>query len=228
MGGSSGIGEATASLFAAGGAEVIITGREREKLLSAQARSGAARAEVVDGTQAPALAAFFQDLGGFDHLVLAMSGRAGAGPFATLSLGKLRAGFDAKFWAYLETLQAALPMLKGSATLIGAGSARAALPGTAGLAAINGALEAMVLPLAVELAPVRVNGVSPGIIDTPWWDAMPPQAKEQFMRQAANSLPVGRVGHPLDVAQAIVMLAGNGFMTGTVIEVDGGGHLARA
>jgi NAD(P)-dependent dehydrogenase (short-subunit alcohol dehydrogenase family) len=227
MGGSSGIGEATARLFAAGGAEVIITGRDGAKLAPAQTRSGASRGAVVDGSVPAAVAQFFAGLGAFDHLVLALSGGKGAGPFGVLSLDELRAGFEGKFWAHLTTLQAALPMLRGSVTLISAGSARSALPGTAGLAAINGALEAMVGPLAAELAPIRVNAVSPGVIDTPWWDEMPREAKEQFMLQAAHSLPVARVGRPEDVAAAIVMLAHNGFITGTVVEVDGGGHLAR-
>ena len=225
--GSSGIGEATAKLFAARGAEVVITGRDESKLGRAQAACGASRAEVVDGTVPAALNAFFAKLGPFDHLVLSLSGGKGAGAFGQLELGGLRAAFEAKFWAYVQILQAALPTLRASATLVSAGSARAALAGTSGLAAINGALEAMVAPLAAELAPIRVNAVSPGVIDTPWWDAMPETAKHQFMGQAARSLPVGRVGRPEDVAEAIVMLAGNGFITGTVVEVDGGGHLAR-
>lgn len=83
-------------------------------------------------------------------------------------------------------------------------------------------------PLAAELAPTRVNAVSPGIVDTPWWDAMPKPARDQFMQQAAQGLPVRRIGKPDDIAQAIVMVATNGFMTGTVVEVDGSGHLARA
>lgn len=168
MGGSSGIGEATAKLFATRGAEVVITGRDQAKLAHAQTATGASKAEVVDGTVPDAVTAFFARLGPFDHLVLSLSGGKGAGPFGQLDLGELRAGFEAKFWAYVQILQAALPTLRVSATLVSAGSARAALAGTSGLAAINGALEAMVAPLAAELAPIRVNAVSPGVIDTPW------------------------------------------------------------
>ena len=116
---------------------------------------------------------------------------------------------------------------RSSVTLVSAASARAAIPGTAGLAAINGAIEAMVRPLAIELAPVRINAVSPGVIDTPWWDALPAQAKRGVFAQTCASLPVGRVGRPDDVAAAIAMVATNGFMTGTVIEVAGGAQLAR-
>jgi NAD(P)-dependent dehydrogenase (short-subunit alcohol dehydrogenase family) len=99
------------------------------------------------------------------------------------------------------------------------------MPGTAGLAAINGAIEAAVPTLAKELAPTRINAVSPGVIDTPWWDAMPEEAKATIFRQAAERLPVRRVGRPEDVAQAIVFLVHDSFVTGTIIEVDGGGHL---
>jgi NAD(P)-dependent dehydrogenase (short-subunit alcohol dehydrogenase family) len=88
------------------------------------------------------------------------------------------------------------------------------MPGTAGLAAINGAIEAMVRPLAAELAPLRVNAVSPGIIDTPWWDVMPADAKESYFRRAAETLPARRVGAAADVAEAIVMIARNPYVTG--------------
>lgn len=90
----------------------------------------------------------------------------------------MRGAFDAKFWAQLTSAQVALPHLApdGSITFIGAASARSSIPGTAGLAAVNGAIEAMVKPLAVELAPIRVNAVSPGITDTPWWSGMSPTA----------------------------------------------------
>jgi NAD(P)-dependent dehydrogenase (short-subunit alcohol dehydrogenase family) len=99
---------------------------------------------------------------------------------------------------------------------------RAALPGTAGLAAVNGALEAMVPPLAVELAPLRVNAVSPGVIETPWWDGMPAEERTAMFAEHAAALPVGRVGRPEDVAQAILLTATNGFVTGSVVECNGG------
>jgi NAD(P)-dependent dehydrogenase (short-subunit alcohol dehydrogenase family) len=85
----------------------------------------------------------------------------------------------------------------------------------------------VVRPLAAELAPIRVNAVSPGIVDTPWWDAMPAEQKQASFQKAAASLPVGHVGQPDDVAAAIVMLACNAFITGIVLEVSGGVSLAR-
>lgn len=226
-GGSSGIGEATARQFVAIGAQVSITGRDPARLAAARARLGAIHTELLDGRDAAASRAFFERLGPFDHLVLALTGGKGAGPFSTLSLDDLRSGLEAKLFAQLTTLQAALPVLRQSVTFMTAASARAAMPGTAGLAAVNGALEAMVRPLAAELAPIRVNAVSPGVVDTPWWDAMPAERKQAHFQQAASSLPVGRVGQPDEVASAIVMIACNGFITGTVLDVAGGATLAR-
>ncbi|RYE89334.1 MAG: SDR family oxidoreductase [Myxococcales bacterium] len=225
MGGTSGIGEATASLLHRAGLEVTIGGRDPDRLAATLRRLPGVRGEQVDGANPEKARHFFAAIGPFDHLVLSLSGGKGAGLLATLSLDDLRSGFEAKLFAHLTSLQAALPYVRSSVTLVGAVSARAALRGTAGLAAINGAVEALVRPLAAELAPVRVNAVSPGVIDTPWWDAMPKDVRQNHFAQAASTLPVGRVGHPDDVAQAIVMLARNGFVTGSVLEVAGGAHL---
>ncbi|MFE4362071.1 MULTISPECIES: SDR family oxidoreductase [unclassified Kitasatospora] len=228
MGGSSGIGEATATAFAADGAEVVVTGRDRDRLDAAVARiGGKTTGHPLDATDPAALAAFFATTGVVDHLVVAVSGAAGAGPFAQLDLAELAAGFDAKFWPQVRVLQAALPHLRedGSVTLITAASARAAFPGTAGLAAINGALEAMVPPLAVELAPLRVNAVSPGVIDTPWWDRVPAEQRAALFEGLAATTPVGRVGRAEDVARAIHLLAANGFVTGVVLDCTGGANL---
>ncbi|SNR89737.1 SDR family oxidoreductase [Actinomadura mexicana] len=221
-GGTSGIGAATARLFAGQGADAVVTGRDAERL--AEAAADGLTARRLDAASAEEVAAFFAEDTVYDHLVLALSGGAGAGPLATLDLADLRAGFEAKFWLHLRLVQAALPRLAagGSVTFVTASSARAALPGTAGLAAINGALEAMVPPLAAELAPLRVNAVSPGVIETPWWDAMPAEQRAAMFAEHAAALPVGRVGRPEDVAQAILLTATNGFITGNVVECNGG------
>ncbi len=229
FGGSSGIGFAAAQRFASRGSSVVITGRAQAKLENAVARLGdGAGYAVCDARDRNAARDFFEAREPIDHLVLSMSGGAGAGPFATLDLDVLRGGFDAKFWAVANVLQAALPSLATAAsiTLVSAVSARAARAGTAGLAAINGAIEAMVGPLASELSPRRINAVSPGVVATPWWDRFSEAEREAIFAAEARTLPVRRVGDADDVAAAIVMLAENGFMTGTVIECDGGAHLA--
>ncbi|MFE2956781.1 SDR family oxidoreductase [Nocardia tengchongensis] len=229
MGGSSGIGEATATVFAAAGAEVVITGRGRDKLDAAVARIGGdTTGYAVDATDQAALDAFFAQVGAIDHLVISVSGSAGSGPFAELDLEQLAAGFDGKFWPQVRILKAALPHLDscGSVTLVTAGSSRSAFPGTSGLAAINGALDAMVPPLAVELAPLRINAVSPGVVDTPWWDRVPEAQRTALFDGLVATTPVGRVGRPEDIARAIHMLATNGFITGVVLDANGGTSLA--
>ncbi|MFC0039822.1 SDR family oxidoreductase [Actinomadura rayongensis] len=224
MGGGSGIGAATAALFAARGAEVVITGRDEARLAATAGEKITARR--LDAAVDDDVTAFFAGDAEYDDLVLALSGGAGAGPFADLDLAGLRRAFDEKFWLHLGVLQAALPRLRGSVTFITASSARAALAGTAGLAAVNGALEAMVGPLATELAPLRVNAVSPGVVATPWWDGLPADQREAMFAEHAAKLPVGRIGRPEDVAEAVVFAATNGFTTGQVIAVNGGLSLA--
>jgi NAD(P)-dependent dehydrogenase (short-subunit alcohol dehydrogenase family) len=99
------------------------------------------------------------------------------------------------------------------------------MPGTAGIAAVNGAVESLVKPLAVELAPIRVNGVSPGVVDTPWWDAMPDDARRGYFAQAAQVLPTRHIATADDVAEVVAVAATNANLTGTVIEADGGARL---
>ena len=225
MGGASGIGLSTAKLASAAGAQVIITGRNSEKLKNALAElSSSAKGVVVDAKSSEALQNFYLDIGKFDHLVLSMSGKVGGGSFKSLNSELLHQAFDAKFFPYFLAIQYGLQTLNktGSIVLVTAGSARSSFVGTSGLAAINGALEAMIPPLTLELKPLRINAVSPGIINTPWWNAMPKDQREHTFAQIAVNTPVGRIGHPDDIAQAILFLLENTYMAGTIIECDGG------
>lgn len=227
VGGTSGIGLATARLLSARGATVHVTGRSAHRLDAVRASAPELRPHQVDGTSRPDMDLLFGEIGDIDWLVLAMSGGAGAGTIASLDLDALRGAFEAKFWGHLTSVQAVLPHISrhGSITFISAGSARSAIPATAGLAAVNGAVEALVKPLAVELAPIRVNAVSPGLVDTPWWSAMPDEARESYFAQAEKALPVGRVASAEDVAESVVLAATNRNLTGTIIESDGGARL---
>ncbi len=232
IGGSAGIGEAAARAFAARGAAVTVTGRAKERLDQAARRIGhPVQVAELDATDRGALDAFFAATGTTDHLVITASpGAVGVGPVAALDEAALRQAFDGKVFAHVKAIQAALPQLRpdGSVTITTAASARAAFPGTAGLAAANGALEAMIGPLAVELAPLRVNAVSPGVIDTHWWGGMPDDQRQAYFGAVAAVTPVRRIGKPEDVADAIVYLAGAGFVTGTVLECTGGSNLTAA
>ena len=230
IGASHGIGEEIARAFAADGADVLISGRSKERLDAAAERIGhPVRVFAADARhQSDVDALFAATENKIDHLVLAVSGgMVGMGTLAELTDEALREGFEGKVFAQLRILKAALPHLApdASVTFIGAGSSRAAFAGTTALAAANGALDAAVRPLATELAPVRVNSVAPGVIDTPWWHPLG-ENREGFMEQTAANTPVGRVGQPQDVAEAVLFLAGNGFTTGVVLDVNGGTTLA--
>lgn len=227
VGGSSGIGLATARLLRTHDATVHVTGRNRSRLDALRVTDPELVLHQADGTARAAMDSLCAEIGQIDWLVLTMSGGEGAGAFASLDLDALRGAFEAKFWGYLTSMQAALPHLAadGSITLVSAGSARASIPGSAGLAAVNGAIEAMIKPLAVELAPVRVNAISPGPVDTHWWSALPDEVRRDFFAAMGETLPVGRVATAEDVAESVVLAATNRNLTGTVIETDGGARL---
>ncbi|MBS0029212.1 SDR family oxidoreductase [Chitinophaga sp. 22321] len=223
-GGSSGIGLATAALLAKEKANVVVTGRSAAKLADAAKMHPGIQTVAMDSNNRKELDQFFSSQDSVDHLVIALSGAKGAGKFSELSLKDLREGFEGKFWPQLNTLQAALPYISkgGSITLITAISATSQAPGVSGLAAINGALELMIPSIAKEIQPLRINAVSPGVVNTGWWDFLPADAKADTFREYAAYTPVGRVGEPEDVADTITFLMRNGNITGTVIRCDGG------
>ena len=229
IGGTSGIGLASARRLADLGLKVTIAGRDQRRLAAArEALSGKADALPLDAADRAQVGDFFQTVGAFDHLVLALGSGRGFGPFATLDLGEVRRGFEEKVWPHLNCAQAALPTIRkdGSITFISAVSAEMAAPGTAGLAAANGALTVVTPILAAELKPLRVNAVTPGVVDTPWWDFVDAEQRRAVFADYAGKSPVGRVGKPDDIAGAIAFLIANSFVTGHVLTCDGGLRLA--
>lgn len=226
LGGSTGIGLASAQHFSGLGFQVTITGRDAAKLEAAK-KTPAIATVAADASDADAMRKAFREIGPFDHLVLAFGSRKGLGPFASIDIKDVEQGFKEKVFSQFACAQAALPHLRkdGSIVFVAAVSAHGAAPGTAGIGSQNAAVAAFVPILAAELKPLRVNGVSPGIIDTPWWDWLPPDQKSAAFSDFASKLPVGRVGRPEDIASAIGFLVTNGFMTGHVIVSDGGMRL---
>jgi NAD(P)-dependent dehydrogenase (short-subunit alcohol dehydrogenase family) len=223
-GGSSGIGLATARLLSSQNALVTVTGRDAAKLEKAKKEFPAINTALLDSGNSLALQEFFLANGTFHHLVIALSGAKGGGAFSFLSLADLREGFESKFWPHLQTIQAALPYLEkdGSITIITAASTTSRLPGTSGLAAINGALEMMIPILAKEFQPLRINAVSPGVIDTNWWNFLNEQDKNATFEQFSKQVCVGRVGQPEEVASAILSVISNGYINGTILSCNGG------
>ena len=225
VGGSTGIGLATARLAAARGHEVAINGRSEEVLrAAAQSIEGDVHWFAADFRNAEAMTEAFRDFGPFDHLVLAGACEPAPGAFRETSAERLRAAFEGKVFAYWSCLQLALPRLRadGSVTMLGGLASRIGAPNLAGVSAVNGAITQMLLTLCRELAPLRVNAVSPGIIDTPAWSGVPPNIREGAFAKGAQAAAVGRIGRPEEVADAILFLVGNRFTNGALLDVDGG------
>ncbi|MEV0536151.1 SDR family oxidoreductase [Kitasatospora sp. NPDC050463] len=227
VGGTSGIGLATARLLQARGAMVHIAGRSKERLDALAVTDADLVGHRADAGSPDEMSALAEATGSIDWLVLAAGGSEGPGPVADLDLTMLRRAFEAKFWPHVTTIQAVLPHLTpdGSITLLSAVTARTGMPGTAGIAALNGAVEALVKPLAAELAPIRVNAVSPGLVDTPWWNGLPEDAKHEYFAQTAAALPVRHIASAQEIAEVVALAATNANLTGTIIETDGGARL---
>lgn len=228
IGGGSGIGLASARALAAAGADVLIAGRTEARLREAAA--GAApplRWRVLDASVEDEVVRFFAAEAPLDHLVLCANAGGTIGPFAGLDSAAMRRYFDNKLWAYLHALKHVAGALRpgGSVTLVNGAASQLAAPGMGALAVVNGGLDALVRPLALELAPTRVNAIAPGVIETPYWDKLDAAARADFYAAAARGVPVRRTGRAEDVADAVLFLAGNRYVTGTVLLVDGGRHL---
>ncbi|MGO4378739.1 SDR family oxidoreductase [Pseudoduganella sp. RAF19] len=226
VGGSSGIGAAAAKSLAALGAEVTIASRNAGKLEAAAAEiGGAVRTAILDTSDDSALEAFFAAQDAFDHVVVSAAQTA-SGPVKQLALVDAYAAMNSKFWGAYRVARAARIRQGGSLTLVSGflsvrPSKTSVLQG-----AINAALEALTRGLALELSPVRVNAVSPGLVATPLWAGLSEEKREAMYEGAAVRLPAQRVGQPEDIANAITYLVTTPYATGSTVLVDGGGAIA--
>jgi NAD(P)-dependent dehydrogenase (short-subunit alcohol dehydrogenase family) len=230
IGGSSGIGLAAAQQFAGRGATVAISGRSAEKLEHAKATMGGnVSAEAFDGADEARMASFLAGVGPIDYLIVTAGGGGITGPLASLDLAEFRRAFERKFWVQVAAAKTGGPRVKpgGSMTFVTGIFGLKAVKGNSGVSAVNGALNAMIGPMAIEFAPVRVNAISPGLIDTPYWERMQPEARARLFAERARNHLVGRVGTSKEVADLVLAVALNAFMSGVVIPLDGGFLLAE-
>ncbi|MFF3643721.1 SDR family NAD(P)-dependent oxidoreductase [Streptomyces sp. NPDC002564] len=227
-GAGGGIGLATAELVARRGARVVLTDRSadvvRPHAERIRERTGAETAfRALDVTDGAAVEEVMGSVGTIDHLLTCASGNVIA-PFGELTEERVRQFFEIKWWGQYRCLRAALPYMPkdtGSVTLVSGYLYRKADPGYFAFAAVNGAVEAAVTSLAMELAPLRVNALAPGPTDT-HAHLMSAERHRAYREEIAGRLPVGRPGAAAEVAHAAAYLMENTFTTGTTLDVDGG------
>lgn len=225
-GGSSGIGLATArDALVEGAGEVLLLARSRDRLDAAARELGdRVDALVLDVTDEDAVATAFAAIGAFDHLVTAAAGTY-RGHIAETDTAAAKALFESKYWGQHHCLKHGGPRVRpgGSVTLFSGWISRKPMVGTGTLAAIDAAIEALARVAALELAPVRVNALVPGQIETPLWSArLGEEQRRAYFARLGAELPVGRAGTAEDVAHAVLFLMTNSFTTAAVLDVDGG------
>jgi NAD(P)-dependent dehydrogenase (short-subunit alcohol dehydrogenase family) len=218
LGGTSGIGLATAKAAAEQGADVTVVSRSVDKALAVLPPGTTGRAvDLSDPSQVDAL---FAELGEIDHLVYTAGEPLALMPLETLDLDAARGFFTLRYFGALAAVRAA--RVRASITLTTGIAKDRPGPGWAVAASICGAMEALTKALAVELAPVRVNAISPGVVRSPLWSRMAQDEREQMYKELGTHIPAGRVGEVEDIAQAYLFAMTQPFATGTVITVDGG------
>jgi NAD(P)-dependent dehydrogenase (short-subunit alcohol dehydrogenase family) len=223
IGGGSGIGFAVAAGALAEGAEVVIGSRGADKIAAAAARLGAGASGLpVDVKDDASVAAFFDEVGAFEHLVFTAGdwNRPGGGTVADLDLATAPEAMSVRFWGALRAIKQARNTIsaQGSITLTDGMLAHRPMKGALLSTAFAGAAEHLTRGLAIDLAPIRVNAVCPGLVLTEMIAAWPKEAIQRFV--AAQ--PIARGADPDEVAQAYLYLMRGGYTTGQVIVVDGG------
>jgi NAD(P)-dependent dehydrogenase (short-subunit alcohol dehydrogenase family) len=223
-GGSSGMGLAVAAKAAALGARVHIVGRSLERLAKAKtAIDGDVVTHQADISVESDVATLAGNIQRVDHIVTTAADLTFK-PFTQISDAEIESTFAAKFWGavYLVRHFASRIPANGSVTFFGGSAAYKAVAGSSIVAAVNAALDGFARTLALDLAPVRVNVLSPGTVETPAWSVVPEKERAELLRSIGAAMPVGRVGRPEELADAAIFLMSNGYATGTVLHVDGG------
>lgn len=227
LGGSSGIGLATARAARAAGARVIISARGAERLAAAARELGEGVGTVVlDAADEAGTADFFAGLDSLDHLFIT-AGTLVLDSRLAPATATLAPALETRFWGAVHAARYAAPKMRagGSITFMSGTAGRRPLPGAAVATASCGAVDALARALALDLAPLRVNTIQPGYVDTPLFDDLFGAERDAILAAAGARLPVGRIGRPEEIADAVLFLMGNGYVTGINLVVDGGGLL---
>ncbi len=222
VGGSSGIGYSVAEQALATGAKVTIASRSEQKLAEAASSLGDVETAVLDTGDESAVESFFVGSDAWDHVVISAA-QTPSGPVRKLSLEDAKRAMESKFWGAYRIARTARFAERGSLTLISGFLSERPSGSSVLQGAINAALESLGRGLALELSPVRVNAVSPGLIDTPLWAKMEEANRNAMFERVAASLPAKSIGQPSDIANAVLFLMTTPFATGSTVRVDGGG-----
>jgi len=227
LGGSSGIGLATAKAARTEGARVIIAGRSEQRLLKAAAELGeAVRTVVLDVADESGIRSFFQEMDHLDHLFITAGALVNDSRLAP-DTATLQPAMHTRFWGALYAAKYGAQKMNssGSITFVSGIAATRPLAGLSVASASCGAVEAFARALAVDLAPIRVNTIQPGFVDTPLLDQVLGAQRAQIVAAVASRLPVRRIGQPEEIADAVLFLMKNGYVTGITLTIDGGGLL---
>lgn len=236
LGGSSGIGFAVAKLVLEQGAGEVVIGSSKqarvdsalERLKSVSKTGAKVWGRTIDMSSIDNVPAFFEGLGNFDHLVSTAGGALPQAKFpAETDLKVMMAGSSDRYWSVLKAIQCSYKQINkgGSITLTSGSTIKRPMPGWSPLSGVAGAIETATRNLALDMAPLRVNCVVPGVVDTELWDPMPSDAKQNLFKHYEDTLPVGHVGTPEEVAESYLYCFRCTYLTGESLFVTGGGLL---
>lgn len=227
LGGTTGIGYAVAAAAAGQGAKVTVVSSRQANVDHALATLPEATGLVADLTDTGRVRDLFDGVGSFDHLVYTAGEPLLLSPVADLDLDAARKFFELRYFSVLAAVQAAAPHLRadGSITLTTGTASPRPVPGSSVTSSVCGAIEALTRALAVELAPIRVNAVMPGVVRSPLWN-FPEELREQFFADTAAATPLHRIAEVDDIAQAFLFFLTQPHATATILPLDGGAVLA--
>lgn len=226
VGGGSGIGRAIAVEAARAGAGVVIAGRGRAALEGTAELCGC-QVRVLDASSEEQVAAFFAELGSFDHLVSTV-GQSVSGAITAIAAADVQRAMEGKLWAAIFLVKHGAPRIAADGSFTFFSGIRGARPNAKSsiTSMVNSGLEAFVKATAIELGPVRVNAISPGIVDSGlFWDRLGTDTRDRLFDDFASRAPARRVGRPEDQASAVLFAITNPFVTGAVLPIDGGALL---